>query len=125
MTTDRLRVGTTPAKGRGVFAAAAFAPGDLVASAPTIEMTAHDTDVLPGTVLDDYYFAHPQDEAGGLFVLGLAALCNHSDDPNVDTEVASTGDCGLVVHLRARCAIDPGEEITRRYACPPWFEVDS
>ena len=110
-------------KGRGVFACEIIRSGDLVETAPTVELGHHDTDTLAATCLDDYYFAHPANPDGGLMVLGLASLCNHSDRPNVRTAARRDDRIGWVIELWALRDIAPGEEITRRYACNPWFET--
>lgn len=117
-----LKVCATPRKGRGVFASTAFAAGEVLESAPTITLSEADSDALKGTILDDYYLAHPENQTEGLIVMGLAMLCNHSEAPNVDTEYRRDEATGWFVELRANQAISAGEEIRRRYACPPWFE---
>lgn len=117
----RLRV--IPGKGRGVVAAAALRAGAVIEVAPTAELTSEDCDRLEDTALGPYYFAHPQHEDRGVFIFGLASFVNHADEPN--TEVAwqrdETGEWRAV--LRTVRAVAAGEELTRRYACPPWFEV--
>jgi len=112
-------------KGRGVFAVAAIACGEVVEQSCTIELGAQDCDYIQSTPIEDYYFAHPEDDNRGLMVLGLASLCNHSDTPNVDTTFVRDDDLGWIVLLTANKAIAAGAEITRRYACPPWFQIAS
>jgi SET domain-containing protein len=111
-------------KGRAVFAAAAIAPGELLETAPTVELDRHDTETIVGTAVDNYYFAHPADPDSGLLVFGLASLLNHADDPNTETTPRLAEGIGWVFELRALRAIAPGEELTRRYACELWFEPD-
>jgi len=118
----KARPGGAPGKGRGVFASAAFAPGELVDAALCIEMDAEACTRVVGTRIDDYYFYHPDGDALGLLVLGLASLCNHSAEPNTETRYERDPDLGWVVLLTATRAIREGEELTRRYACAPWFE---
>lgn len=110
-------------KGRGVFAVAAIAVGDVIEHSCTIELSAADCDIVRPTPIEDYYFAHPEDDKRGLMVLGLASLCNHSDAPNVDTSFVRDDGLGWIVVLTANRGIAVGAEITRRYACPPWFKV--
>ena len=119
--TPRIGVRRLPGKGRGVVALVPLAVGEVVERAPTVALSAADTDALPGTVLDDYYFAHPADPEGGLMVLGLSALCNHADDPTAETRAVEDPETGWTVHLVGRQALAPGEELTRRYAGPLWF----
>ncbi len=111
-------------KGRGVFAAAPIAAGELLETAPSVELDRHDTDTIVGTTFDNYYFAHPADPDGGLLVLGLSSLINHADQPNAETIPRRAEDLGWIFELRALRAIAPGEELTRRYACELWFEPE-
>lgn len=121
------KVGLTaiPGKGRGVVAAAAIDAGETIDIAPTIPLQAADCDLVERTPVGDYYFAHPDDPEGGLVVLGLASLCNHSDVPNADIRWRRDPAAGLVAELFALRPIDAGEEIARRYACAPWFLIAS
>lgn len=121
----RARLGAAPGKGRGVFAALDVKAGEIVVTDACIDLTAADNAALAGTLVDDYVFAHPKSDARGLLVLGLASLANHADDPTVATEFAYDRDLGWFVTLRALRDIPAGDEITRRYACPPWFNVRS
>ncbi|MCB1745352.1 MAG: SET domain-containing protein-lysine N-methyltransferase, partial [Gammaproteobacteria bacterium] len=91
--------------------------------APCIELDLGDCERLAGTRIDDYYFRHPGNAQHGLLVLGLVSLCNHSDEPNTRTAYAQRTDIGWTVLTIARRPIRAGEELTRRYACPPWFET--
>lgn len=110
-------------KGRGVFAVRAIAAGAVIEQSCTIELSVADCETVRPTAIEDYYFAHPEDEKRGLMVLGLASLCNHADNQNVDTSFVHDDDLGWIVVLTTNRAIADGEEITRRYACPPWFPV--
>ena len=120
----KVELRATGRKGRGVFAAAPIAAGELLESAPTVELGRHDTDTIAGTILDNYYFAHPADPEGGLLVLGLSSLVNHADRPNAETTSRHVEGVGWLLELRALRAIAPGEELTRRYDCDLWFEPE-
>jgi uncharacterized protein len=120
----KLQVRAIARKGRGVFAAAPIAAGELLEAMPTIELNGHDTETIVGTTFDNYYFAHPTDPDGGLLVLGVSSLLNHSNAPNVETTAIQQGDLGWVIELRALRDIGSGEELTRRYACELWFEPE-
>ena len=109
------------AKGRGVFAAADIESGETIETAACIELDRRACDQIAGAQIDDYYFHHPGNEDGGLLVLGLASLCNHSDDPNAATQYDHEPGLGWLVRLTAVRRIRTGEELTRRYACAPWF----
>lgn len=111
-------------KGRGVFAAARIAAGELLEVAPTGELDRRDADRIGDTAFDDYYFAHPADPEGGLMVFGVSSLMNHADQPNAETTARHARGIGWVIELRALRAIAPGEELTRRYSCEPWFEPE-
>lgn len=112
-------------KGRGVVAVAAIDSGELIDVAPTIALRSEDCDLVERTTVGDYYFAHPEDPEGGLVVLGLASLCNHADAPNAEIRWRRDPAAGLVAELLALRPIADGEEITRRYACMPWFQLAS
>lgn len=109
-------------KGRGVIARDSIAAKQRIEIAPAIELSKADTDAIERTVLDHYYFAHPNDPDCGLFVLGYAALMNHSDTPNVVTRAAFDHRSGWQVIANTLRDIAPGEELTRKYSCPVWFD---
>jgi SET domain-containing protein len=123
-TSPKLALRAVGRKGRGIFAAARIAAGELLETAPTVELDRHDTDTIVGTTLDNYYFAHPADPEGGLLVFGLASLINHADEPNTGTTPRHADGLGCVLELRALRDIAPGEELTRRYACELWFDPE-
>jgi uncharacterized protein len=123
-TSCKLQIRGVGRKGRGVFAAGAIAAGELLETAATVGLDRHDTDTIIGTTLDAYYFAHPVDPEGGLLVLGVSSLLNHSDTPNAETTARHQDGVGWLIELRALRAIGAGEELTRRYACELWFEPE-
>ncbi len=121
---SKLQLRAVGGKGRGVFATGPIAAGEVLETAPTVVLDRHDTDTIVGTTLDNYYFAHPRDPEGGLLVLGVSSLLNHSDAPNAETEARQEEGLGWLVELRALRGIGAGEELTRRYACELWFEPE-
>ena len=125
MTPRLIRVAPGPAgaKGRGLFATAPIARGETIDENCTLDLDEAQCTTLEPTPVNDHYFAHPADDTRGLLVLGYASLCNHADDPSADTGFRYDERVGWIVVLTARRDIAAGEEITRRYACPPWFEV--
>ena len=125
LTSPKLELRIVGRKGRGVFAAAPIAAGELLEAAPTVELGRHDTETVIGTTLDNYYFAHPSDPEGGLLVFGLSSLLNHADQPNAETTPHHADSLGWLLELRALSDIAPGQELTRRYACELWFEPES
>ena len=67
------------AKGVGVFATAPIAKGEVISCDCTIPLDAAAVKAVTPTLIDHYYFAHPEGDDLGLVVLGLASLCNHAD----------------------------------------------
>lgn len=112
-------------KGRGVFATADIEAGELIDVCACVELDQQACARITGTPIDDYYFRHPADPECGLLVLGLASLCNHSDDPNTQTRYEHERSLGWLIVLAAARRIACGEELTRRYACPPWFPINA
>ncbi len=120
---SRIEAVPIPGKGRGVQAVEAIAPGELLELATTILLSSAECDRIEGTTMGDYYFAHPANTEEGLVVLGLASLCNHAEDPNAEVRWEEAPGLGWIAKLVSLRAIAPGEEVTRRYRCPPWFPV--
>ena len=116
-------VRTIPGKGRGVVAERALAEGEVIDRAWTIELTHTDCEAIARSVIDHYYFAHPESQDMGLLVLGLASLANHAEDPNTGIDWRHEPGIGWIGNLVALRVIAAGEELTRRYACAPWFEI--
>lgn len=123
-TSAKVELRAVDRKGRGVFAAAPIAAGELLETAASVVLDRKDTEMVVGTTTDNYYFAHPTDPDGGLLVFGLSSLLNHSDSPNVETRPRQEGGLGWLIDLWALRDIAQGEELTRRYACELWFEPE-
>lgn len=121
----KVRFAAVPGKGRALVALATIDEGEVIDLAPTIALGAKDCALVEQTPIGDYYFAHPDDPEGGVVVLGLASLCNHADAPNADIRWRRDAAAGLLVELFALRPVAVGEEITRRYACAPWFQLAS
>lgn len=114
-----------PGKGRGLVAGESIASNAVIDRCPTIHLSAADCELMERSAVGDYYFAHPEDAEAGMVVLGLTSLCNHSEMPNAELRWRLEDGVGWVAELFALRAIAAGEEITRRYRCPPWFLVAS
>lgn len=97
--------------GRGVFAARRFRKGELVERCPILRVSARDRALLERTGLRGYVYQRRR--GAGAIALGLGSLYNHAAEPNAECEL-DLDDESLVV--RARCAIDVGDEITISYA---------
>ena len=119
----KIMPGMSPGRGRGLYAREAIAKGEVLERACTIYIDAAQAPALDKMLpLGDFYFEHPQSKDEGLMVLGLASLCNHSDDPSADVRFEDGGPIiGWIAVLHALRDIPAGEEITYRYKCPLWF----
>lgn len=109
-------------KGRGLFATAAIARGEIIDRACTVPITGEQSLALDEMQpLGDFYFAHPTDRMQALMVLGLPSLCNHAGEPNGHVEWRHDEGLGWIAELVALEDIAAGEEITYRYRCELWF----
>jgi SET domain-containing protein len=116
--------GTSPGRGRGLFAAAPITAGEVIDRVCTIPLTSVQCDALEGILpLGDYYFRHPANTEEGLLLLGLVSLANHSDNPNASMRFVQSETLGWIAELVALRPIPLGAEITHRYRCAPWFHL--
>jgi SET domain-containing protein len=99
-------------RGRGVFAARAFAAGEEIEVCPTVELPRHEAKGL----LADYVFDSARSRRSVLLVLGYGMLYNHSEDPNVEYD---QDDAGVVTFYAAR-DVAAGEELTITYGDEWW-----
>ena len=115
--------GMSPGRGRGLFATAPIAEGEVIERSCAIPLASDQCDQLEEILpLGDYYFRHPENAEEGLLLLGLVSLANHSDDPNARVAFRHSA-MGRAAESSATHPISAGEEITHRYRCPPWFAV--
>ena len=120
----KIAPGVSPGRGRGLFATAPIADGDVIDRVCTIPLTSAQCDALESILpLGDYYFRHPMNPEEGLLLLGLVSLANHSDDPNAFVRFTQSETIGWIVELVALRPITPRAEITHRYRCAPWFQL--
>lgn len=116
--------GESAGRGRGLFAIAPIASGEAVDRCCTIPLTSEQCDQLENILpLGDYYFRHPENPDEGLLLLGLASLANHAEQPNARILFTRDAAIGWIAELVALRPISPGEEITHRYRCTPWFDL--
>lgn len=106
-------------KGRGIFAVQDIPKGRLIEVAPAIVLPPEQLQILNKTKVLDYYFVQPLEYATtkkikGYFVLGLASLCNHAEDPNSYVEWIED-EVGVWSHLIAQKHIKTDEEVTLFY----------
>ena len=119
---SRLELCRIAGKGRGVVAQEPITVGTLIATAPTVPPDAPQGDLVEQPPLGDYYFANGSDPEAGFLVFGITSFLNHSEAPNTDIAWRLDPRTGWVVDLLAVRDIAGGTELTRRYACAPWFE---
>jgi len=119
-----LRIGPSPGRGRGVFAARAFAAGEVIERAAVLVFPRDEVRPLAGTLLDNYWFWW--DDAHNAVSFGCGSLYNHDSPANARFVRDTVRQ--LIVFVAAR-AIASGEEITINYggdadgSASVWFNV--
>ena len=120
-------IGSSEGRGRGVFAARRFEPGETIEVCPVIALSETDARTLDGTGLHDYYFGWGKDGKAAAIVLGYGSLYNHSPSPNAKHHKHESQRIMSVVAVKR---IERGDEIFIRYETgtgddtqPVWFEV--
>jgi hypothetical protein len=108
-------VGPSRLGGRGLFAGAAIAAGDLVTSASVLVLPPGETAHVDGCAMRHYVFDWtPEAETTQYAVaFGEISFCNHSAAPNCRFELDRERLC---IRLYAARDIGPGEELTIDYA---------
>jgi SET domain-containing protein len=120
-----LTIKESPGRGRGVFAARAFNPGDIIEVCPVIVLSPEDAHRLDPTALYSYYFGWSPDNTGGAIALGYGSLYNHSDTPNA---AYHRDEAARAITITALRPIAAEEEILITYnfgstGAKPWFEA--
>jgi uncharacterized protein len=122
-----ITIGSSAGRGRGVFAARRFEPGETIEVCPVIALSEADARTLDGTGLYDYYFGWGEDGKAAAIALGYGSLYNHSPVPNA---VHRKHHADGFISVTAVKLIERGEEIFIRYetgaqgdAQKMWFEV--
>lgn len=124
--TEKLRVGPSPGRGRGVFAAIDFCDGDLIERAPVIVIPGVEEELLERTALYNYIFAWPPEPQGSAIALGYGSIYNHARRANA--RYIKRPETGVIDFVATR-DIGIGEEITINYNGdgdpeePVWFEL--
>ena len=120
-------IGCSEGRGRGVFAARRFEPGETIEVCPVIALSEADARTLDGTGLYDYYFGWGKGGKQAAIALGYGSLYNHSPSPNAAHHKNAADGLLSVVAVKA---IAPGEEIFIRYDTGAagetqqmWFDV--
>ncbi len=123
---SKLRLGASPGKGRGVFATAPIAQGEIFERAPVIVSPDKEWPEVEKTTLYHYCFAWGPQLEHTAIGLGFASLYNHSYQPSA---VYLRQHDELLIHFVALRDIAAGEEITVNYnndpasQAPLWFEA--
>jgi uncharacterized protein len=114
-------------KERGVVALKDFKTGEIIESAPVINITAKERKHLEKTILA-YYMYPWRSTRSGAVALGYGSIYNHSFNPNADWK--QNFKTNAMVY-RAIKPIKKGEEILINYNGEPddmkeidWFEVE-
>ena len=110
----------SPGRGRGVFAARGFAPGETIEVCPVIALSEADARALDNTGLFDYYFGWGEQGRAAAIALGYGSLYNHSNEPNAMHRKCAAGGTLSIVATKPIAA---GDEIWISYQPGPWFEV--
>src|SRR5690348_2259732 len=77
-----IAIGSSSGRGRGVFAARRFEPGETIEICPVIPLSEADARALDRTGLYDYYFGWGTDGKAAAIALGYGSLYNHSPSAN-------------------------------------------
>ena len=107
-----ITIGSSEGRGRGVFAARGFEPGETIEVCPVIPLPEADARTLDGTGLYDYYFGWGADGKAAAIALGYGSLYNHSPSPNAKH---LKGVADGIISIVAVTRIERGEEIFIRY----------
>ena len=110
-----VEVKNSPFHGRGLFAAIAMNPGDVIAVYPLLVLSQEDTATVRSTLLHHYVFYVDENEAGDMraaVAFGEISMCNHSPKANADFAVDAVAQ---TVTLSANQAIRPGDEVLIDY----------
>jgi len=121
-----LKLGISPGKGRGVFAAVPIKAGTVFERCPIIRIPKEEIMHIRRTVLADYFFTWDREKQDAAIALGFGSLYNHSYRPNAKFDMALEDREVVFTALRD---IEAGEEITVNYNGKPddmrrlWFET--
>ncbi|HET7879767.1 MAG TPA: SET domain-containing protein [Acetobacteraceae bacterium] len=105
-------IGSSEGRGRGVFAARHFEPGETIEVCPVIPLSEADARRLDATALYDYYFGWGKDGKAAAIALGYGSLYNHAPSPNA---MHNKHEADGMISIIAVRPIERGEEIFIRY----------
>ena len=104
--------GPSELHGRGVFAAAPIAEGQIIEICPVLVFSQAELPHIRQTMLDDYYFDWGDNGAYYAVCLGYGSLYNHEYEPNAEYGMDFAAQ---TIDFYAVRDIQPGEEITVNY----------
>ena len=107
-----LYIAETSDKGRGVFTAMAIGIGDIVEICPVVFISKAELSLIDQTIVHDYYFLWPGEEAEACIALGYGSLYNHDARPNAEVRF-DLGDGTLTILCLTD--IEAGDEILIDY----------
>jgi uncharacterized protein len=110
-----VEVKTSPFHGRGLFAAAPFKAGEVIAVYPLLILSHEDTATVRSTLLHHYVFFVDETADGVMraaVAFGEISMCNHSPESNASFVVDAAAQ---TVTLSARVALPVGTEILIDY----------
>lgn len=119
-----LKVGESKGRGRGVFAARPFKPGEAVEQCPVVLVPVEQLELVDG--LWELSFAWPNGRGKAAVALGFGSLYNHSWEPNARYDAVKGS---LEIRFTALRKISKGEEIFVNYngdpggRAPLWFDA--
>lgn len=104
-----IRVGTSPGRGRGVFAIRLIRRGETIERAPVIVVPAEQVELIEQTALQHYFFRWGKESDQGAVALGCGSLYNHTYEPNARFHYKLES---FTIKFTALREIQPEEEIT-------------
>lgn len=121
-----IKLGTSEARGRGVYAAIDIAEGELIEECPVVVIAPDEVGHLQKTALRDYFFVWGGVGDAAAIALGYGSLYNHAREPNA--MYVRKHEAHSIAFFAVR-AIHAGEEITVSYhggfgdRGDVWFDV--
>ena len=126
MISSLLTIGTSPKRGRGVFAAKNIKKGTVIEISPVIVLTEKERKTIEKTLLFHYVFEWGNDKKKAALALGYVSLYNHSYDSNCEYEMEFGK---KLMTVKAVKDIKKGEELFINYNAVPndktkvWFDA--
>jgi SET domain-containing protein len=112
MISSLLTTGTSPKRGRGVFAAKNIKKGTVIEISPVIVLTEKERKTIEKTLLFHYVFEWGNDKKKAALALGYVSLYNHSYDSNCEYEMEFGK---KLMTIKAVKDIKKGEELFINY----------